>query len=356
MAFFKDMLSGGESLFKNAEDLNYDHQPKIVPYREKEMRQIAAAMRPLFQGREGRNVIAFGPSGVGKTVACRHLLDELKDETDDIIPIYVNCWHKNTSFKILLEICAVLGYKFTQNKRTDELFEVAKKMLNDQAAVFVFDEVDKMAELDFVYNLLEEIYKKSIILISNKKEWIAELDSRIKSRLTAEVLEFKPYNYTEAKGILLQRRETAFATGVWENDAFEAIARKTSEMQDIRSGLYLLKEAGNAAEERSSKKIAMSDVEKAVSKLDEFSIKDKANLQDESKMILDVIKENSGKKIGEIYKIFQEKGGKTAYKTFQRRISKLEEDKFISTKKIAGGSEGATTILSYDAEKKLTEF
>jgi archaeal cell division control protein 6 len=356
MAYFKDMLSGGESLFRNAEALNYDHQPKIVPYREKEMRQIAAAMRPLFQGREGRNVVVFGPSGVGKTVACKHLLDELKDETDEIVPIYVNCWHKNTSFKILLEICAVLGYKFTQNKRTDELFDVVKKMLNEQAVVFVFDEIDKMEELDFVYNLLEEIYKKSIILISNKREWIAELDSRIKSRLTAEVLEFKPYTYTEAKGILLQRRDIAFEANVWETDAFEAIARKTSEMQDLRSGLYLMKEAGNAAEERSSKKISMADVEKAVSKLDEFSIKDKAVLEDESKMILEVIKENSGKRIGEIYRIFQDKGGKTAYKTFQRRIAKLEEDKFISTKKIAGGSEGATTIISFEGEKKLTDF
>jgi archaeal cell division control protein 6 len=356
MAFFKDMLEGEESLFKNAEALNYDHQPKIVPYREKEMRQVAAAMRPLFQGREGRNLVIFGPSGVGKTVACRHLLEELKDETDEIIPIYVNCWHKNTSFKILLEICAVLGYRLTQNKRTDELFDITKKMLNELAAVFVFDEVDKMEELDFVYNLLEELYKKSIILISNKKEWLTELDSRIKSRLTAEVLEFKPYTYTEVKGILLQRREIAFEANVWEDAAFEAVARKASEKADVRSGLYLMKEAGNAAEERSSKKIAMADVEKAISKLDEFSVKDKETLEDESKMILAVVKENSGKRIGEIYKIFQDKGGKTAYKTFQRRIQKLEEDKFITTKKIPGGSEGATTIISFEGEKKLTEF
>jgi archaeal cell division control protein 6 len=352
MAFFKDMLEGGQSIFKNAEALNYDHQPKIVPYREKEMRQIASAMRPLFQEREGRNLVIFGPSGVGKTVACKHLLDELKDETDAIAPVYVNCWHKNTSFKILLEVCDVLGYKFTQNKRTDELFLVVKKMLNEQAAVFVFDEVDKMEEMDFVYNLIEEIYKKSIILISNRKEWLVELDSRIKSRLTAEVLEFKPYTYTETKGIMLQRRDIAFVASAWEDDAFEMAARKTSEIHDIRSGLYLMKEAGNSAEERSSKKVAIADVQNAIAKLDEFSIKDKASLEDDSKMILEVIKENSGRRIGEIFKIFQEKGGKTAYKTFQRRIAKLEEDKFISTEKILGGSEGATTIITFESAIK----
>ncbi|MBN2454543.1 AAA family ATPase [Candidatus Woesearchaeota archaeon] len=356
MAFFKDMLGAGESLVRNSMPLNYDFQPKVVPYREKEMRQISFAIKPLFQNRDARNVVVFGPSGVGKTVACKHLLDELAEETDEVIPLYINCWQKNTSFRILAEMCEVLGYKFTQNKRTDELFAVVKQILNKKSAVLVFDEVDKMEEIDFIYTLLEEIYRKSIVLVSNRKEWLEQMDSRIKSRLTPEVLEFKPYNYTETKGILSQRRDAAFVQGIWEDAAFETIARKTSEMQDMRSGLYLMKESANAAEDRSSKKITSDDVKKALTKLDEFTIKTKESLDEDLKAILAIIKEKSGKRIGEIYKSYQEKGGKTAYKTFQRRIAKLEQDKFIETKKIAGGSEGATTIISFAKEKKLTEY
>ena len=38
--------------------------------------------------------------------------------------------------------------------------------------VFVFDEVDKLEDLDFLYTILEEIYKKTVLLITNYKEWI----------------------------------------------------------------------------------------------------------------------------------------------------------------------------------------
>ena len=50
-------------------------------------------------------------------------------------------------------------------------------------------------------------------------------------------------------------------------------------------------------------------------------------------------------------------GGELVYKSFQRKIEKLEKNKFISVKKTSGGSEGNTSIIKYATEtKKLTEF
>lgn len=356
MSIIKDMLSSGESLFSNPIALDYDYQPKIVPYREKEMRVMASCMRPLFQGRNGQNLFVFGPSGVGKTVASKNLLKEIEEEAEDIEPIYINCWQKNTSFKVFLEICDLLGYKFTQNKRGDELFTIIKQFLNKKSTVIIFDEVDKAEDLDFIYSILEEVYKKTLILITNDKNWLSNLDNRLRSRLVAQTMEFQPYNLTEIRGIMTQRIDYAFVRDVWEESAIDLAVKKTSEIKDLRSGLYLLKEAGNSAESRGSKKIEISDVENSIQKLDQFSVNDVENLKDDTKQILEIIKEKPGSKIGDVYKKYQESGGNMIYKTFQRRISKLEKDKFISCTKLEGGPEGNTTIINLPAEKKLTDY
>ena len=358
MGIFDGMLKGGESLIKNEIALDYNYIPKLIPYRENQMKAIAAVIKPLLMKRNGRNMFIYGQPGIGKTVAVKHVLQELEEESESVIPFYVNCWQKNTSFKILIEMCDVIGYRLVQNKRTEELFTIVKQYVNrsERSAVFVFDELDKIEDFDFLYNILEDVFRKSVILITNSRDFIGELGERIQSRLTAETMEFRAYNLNETRGILKQRVEYAFVPGVWDSDAFETIVEKTAKMSDMRAGLYMIKEAALVAEERSSRKITLTDVGIAIKKLEDFSIKKTDELEEGVRFILGIIKENSGKKIGEVYKTYQTAGGKLAYKTFQRKINKLEEDRFIIAKKIGGGKEGKTTILTYDKEKKLTEF
>jgi len=352
------MLGSGESIFRDTTALDFDYIPKLVPYREAQQKQISLCIKPLVDKRNGRNMFIYGPPGVGKSVVCRHLLKSLEDEEiDDVIPIYINCWKKNTFFKIMLEMCDILGYKFTHNKKSEELFGIVKDMLNKRSVVFVLDEVDKLEEQDFLYNVLEEIYRKTVIMITNHKEWIVELDQRIKSRLTAELLEFHPYTKEETTGILKDRLKYAFVPGTWEDDAFRSAADKTFQLGDVRAGLHLIKESGNIAEDGSSKKVTVEHVKKAIEKFDEFNIKDKEELEDDTKFMLEVIKRHSGKRIGDIYKEYQKDGGKAVYKTFQRKVDSLAKSKFIAVKKITGGSEGSTTIIMHTgAVKKLTDF
>lgn len=357
MPLFDNILHSDETLFKNPVALDFDYIPKIIPFREKEQRIIASCISPLFKKRNGRNVFIYGKPGVGKTVAVKKVLEELEEKTDDIKSIYINCWQKNTTYKIFIEVCEQIDYKFTHNKNTEELFGVIKKNLNQKGVVFVFDEIDRVVDQDFLYYILEEIFSKTIILITNYLETLAEFDSRIKSRLLPEVIEFKEYSLYETEKILEERIEYAFYPGVCNKEIINKVAKITRNLEDLRVGLFLLREAGNIAEENSRRTIEIEDLKKAVSKLNEFSIKSLNVLDDEEKEIYNLILQNPESKIGTLFQKYQENGGKGVYKTFQRKIEKLEKNKFIQVNKIKGGSEGSTTIIKpNDFNKKLTDF
>ncbi|MBI3051667.1 AAA family ATPase [Candidatus Woesearchaeota archaeon] len=354
MSLFRDVLGSGESLFTNELALDYSFMPKSIPFREAEQQHMASCMKPLFSRRSGRSLFVFGPPGVGKTVAARHVLSDLEEQTDEVVPVYINCWQHNSSFKVFLEICSALDYKFTQNKRSDELFIIIRQMLNKNSAVFVLDEIDKLADYDFLYSILEEVFRKSIIAITNDRDWLSGLDSRIRSRLMPESLEFRPYSAEETKGILRQRLEYAFVQGVWEDEAFNLVAQKAFELKDIRRGLFIMRQAGLLAEEKASRRITAQHVLQC--SMEEFAARNPASLDEDDRFMLDIIRKNSGCKIGDIFRAYQDTGGKAAYKTFQRRIDRFEKDGFLILNRIPGGLEGKTTIINYAADKKLTDF
>ncbi len=353
----KEVLSA-ESIFKNEESLDPEWLPKNLPYREFQHHGIANCIKPLLQGRNGRNCIIYGAPGIGKTAAVKLVLKELEENPDvnapDIYVLYVNCWQKNTTYKIFVDLCEQLGYKFTQNKNTEDLFKIIQNIVNKKGAVFAFDEIDKVEDVDFLYHIYTDILKKTILMITNHPQWYSHVDERIRSRLIPEKLEFKTYSKDEISGVLKHRLECAFLQNRWEDSAFSLVVEKTISAGDIRAGLHMLREAGLAAEDQSSRKVLPDHAKIAMSKLQDFTIKPVEKLPDDTKVILELIKSQSGR-IGDLFKVYQDKGGTANYKTFQRRIETLEKGGFVDTKKVVGGKEGSTTIVS-DKNKSLDEF
>lgn len=324
---FKDILQAEESLFINSLALDYDYLPKLLPFREDNQFYLASCLKPLFNNHNGKNILVSGKPGIGKTAACKFVLRDLEQETDKIKPIYINCWKKDTAHKIALEICSQLKYKWTHNKNTDTLLKEITTILNNNSAVFVFDEVDKLENEQIIYSLLEDINRKAFILITNETHWISEIDDRVRSRLLPDHIEFKPYNYEETKEILKQRIEYAFVQGVWDSEALILIAEKTNELKDIRAGLYLLRETGNIAEMDSSRKISVKHAEKAISNIDKIDLKKKF-LNNEDKTILEIIKSNPEKSTTDIYLEYKKKFDKSQ-RTFQRRLKNLANSNLI---------------------------
>jgi archaeal cell division control protein 6 len=330
MNVFDSMLKHDETLFRNEIVLDYDYLPHVLKFRESKQQHIATIIKPLLDGRTGGNLIILGKPGIGKTAACKHVLRDLEKFSDKVKGLYINCWKHDSSHKIALAMCDQLGYKWTQNKNTNELLKEIASVLNKRTAVIVFDEADKLKEEQIVYNLLEDIFKKSIIMIANEKDFYSYLDQRTRSRLVPEMLEFDPYSLKETYDILIERANIAYFDGVFDIEHFDRIVEKTCEVGDIRTGLFLLKECGNAAEMRSSRKIEQQDIEKALNKISSF-MQSKVILDESEKEVLELIRENNGKLSTEICVLFVDKTGKSE-RTFRRRVTKLKSLNLVQAK------------------------
>ena len=351
MGFFDENLKGGESLFINESVFDYDYLPHIIKYRENQQKYIAECIKPLFQGRNGKNLLITGLPGIGKTAATRFVLRELEEKglDDEIIPIYINCWKKDTGYKIVLEICDILKYRFIQGKHTDQLIKEITRLLNKKPVVLVLDEIDKLQDMQILYLLLEDLYKKSIYLITNDLEFLAILDNRIRSRLMPEILDFKPYNLEETYGILKQRIEFGYAKNIFNENALKLISEKTFEKNDLRAGIFLLRETGIIAESEGSKSILENHALLAIEKLKDFKIQNSKNLEKNKKNVLNLIKENSGKSCFDLYNLYRQQGGVKSYRTFSRKVNNLVEKGLAFRKEIPSGS-GKSSVIEYNNE------
>jgi len=144
----------------------------------------------------------------------------------------------------------------------------------------------------------------------------------------------------------------AFVKGIFDEKGFDKIVEKTFNLEDIRTGLFLMKEAGERAESESSRKILVKHVDESINNINKFIVKDKFEVGD--RKILEIVKENSGKSCNGLFEIYKEKGGDKGYRTFYRRIKELEKSGFINLKEIKKG--GRTTIVEYGSIKGLDEF
>ncbi len=344
MNLFDNILKDDESLFLNEIFLDPSFTPPKIEHRESENDFIATCIKPLFQNRTGKNLFIHGSPGVGKTLATKLVLKELQEKSD-ILPVYINCWESNTTHKIATEICHKLNYKFTHNKTTQELITKLTSIINEKSSVIVLDECDKIKTTDesILYPLLEKLFKKTIILIANNQSYLSFIDQRIKSRLTPSSLEFKPYSMQETESILKNRAQYAFQKEVLDEETFNLILEKTYSLKDIRTGLFLLKEAAEISESKSKRKITIEEAKEAIEKLKNFKIKDSSNLEETEKEILELIKENPEKTTKELFEIYNKE---ISYTTFFRKIENLQKSKQISKDKKLGKN-----IFSYGTLK-----
>jgi len=261
-------LEEDESIFSNPDSLEPDFIPPFLPFRENEMKEIASTLKPLCASGSGRNIFITGKAGIGKTHAVKKVLRDLGEETKNILIFYINCWTHSTSREVFEEILSQMRLPRSNEMTPTGMIEKILLRTGERPVVLCFDEIDKAREHGFLYSALEEFKKKVLILISNNEDFLAGLDERIRSRLLAREIIFRPYSREEMAGIIRERRKYAFYEDTWSKAAIEAVEEKAFEAGDVRFALHALRLAGLKAESKASRTVMREHAEEALAELE----------------------------------------------------------------------------------------
>ncbi|MEM3405576.1 MAG: orc1/cdc6 family replication initiation protein [Candidatus Pacearchaeota archaeon] len=371
-------------IFKNKFILQSNYNPEEIPYREKQLEQVASILAPALRLERPSNLFVYGQTGTGKTLCIQYISKEMMERAKKLdIPLkieYLNCKLKkisDTEYRILAEIIKKLGYEVpitglpTQQiySKFIEILEKEKQLL-----ILILDEIDqavKKINSDFLYSLTRlnsELTKSQLCLIgiSNDLQFLDNIDPRVKSSLSEEEIVFPPYNAQQLYEILRKRAEHAFNENVLgEGVLSKCAAYAAREHGDARRALDLLRIAGEIAERQGSKKVTLDHVDEAREKLERDKIIDiiEAAPKQFQLVLLSIINLVEKKQLeniftGDVYNVYYDLCKKTKFEILtQRRISDIiaEFDMLglINARVISKGRHGRTREIKLSIPEKI---
>jgi len=282
------------SLFKDKSILQSNYAPEEIPYRDKEIEQIASILAPALIGQKTSNLFIYGKTGTGKTLSVQYVRNELlkraKDSEHPLKIEYLNCKLKkiaDTEYRILAELINKLGGEVpATGLPTDQVYNKFLALIEEaeeKLFVIILDEIDQAVKKisdNFLYNLTRlnsELGKTQIILvgISNDLRFLDSLDPRVRSSLSEEEIVFPPYNALQLQEILKKRSDNAFKKACVDISAIsKCSAFAAREHGDARRALDLLRVAGELAEREGSGKITVKHIDDANNKIERDKILD----------------------------------------------------------------------------------
>ncbi len=257
-----NLFSTTSSIFRNRNVLSPHYIPAELPFRDKEVEQIARVVGPALQQQRTKNLFLYGKTGTGKTCTVKYVMREFNEQAKDkAAMIYINCRVYNSRYRIMHRLLkhfypelekAGFGLPFFYEKLL-ALFEKGKYV------VVVLDEIDMVRDLDdLIYTITRSNDESegggiSIVGISNKLSFKNELDPRSKSSLYETELIFAPYSASQLSVILEERAKLGLDMERVDQNAIQLTAIiAAKETGDARYALKLFERAAEIADKNNS--------------------------------------------------------------------------------------------------------
>ncbi len=277
------LFESGHRIFANKDLLKIGHVPEAdrIVGRDEEIAKLAKRLNGAVHGYSPENVMIYGKTGAGKSLVSRHVCQRAKraaKEGVDIGTAYIDCAEDNTETQAISSLAAKLNDEAITDLSvpytglsTSKYYKLLWQILDSRfdSVIIILDEIDLMADNDLLMKLsrAEEAGKIDcsigIIAISNKIQYVDNLNERIKSSFQHQELLFKPYDANQLREIMYNR-EDAFQEAVLSDDVIPlSAAFAAQEHGDARKAIDILRHAGEVAYEEDDDTVREEHVRQA---------------------------------------------------------------------------------------------
>lgn len=277
------LFDSGHRIFSNKDLLKTGHVPEAdrIVGRDEEISKLAKRLNGAVHGYSPENVMIYGKTGTGKSLVSRHVCERAQNATGEDVDIgvaYIDCAEDDTETQAVSSLAAKLNNESVTDisvphtgLSTSKYYKLLWKTLDTQfdSAIIILDEVDLMDDDSVLMKLsrAEEAGKIDcsigVLAISNKIQYVNNLNERVKSSFQHKELFFKPYDANQLREIMLNRRD-AFQDGVLSEDVIPlAAAFAAQEHGDARRAIDILRHAGEVAYEDDAEKVQEEHVRQA---------------------------------------------------------------------------------------------
>jgi len=332
----------GTTIIQSEEMLLPDYIPDELLHRDQELQAIAGSIKPILTRRQPQNIFIHGPSGCGKTTCVRYLVRQLLEQSSAVLPVYVNCWKDSTQMAVYNRIVEEMRLPLPRRGlAADEVFDRIMQFIRNyrKPVLLVLDEVDGLEDDKLLYAVSRSNEKQlsfGVVAITNNKNFLAKLDSRVRSSLRFSEMEFREYSEEQLAAILRTRAERALSAGSYDDKLLLKIARSVED-GSARVVLERLWKAAKHAEAAGRQKIMLQDFEDILSDRPAFKLPE-LGLSPEESFILELLKAGE-LPASRIYERFTEKVPKTK-RQIRNYLDALERKKLILSREL----ESDTTI------------